>query len=443
MATYNLDIGTIERPTAEPKKFEVPSHQWIDLTDMSGKFGATVLTESKNGSDKPTDNTLRLTLLLTPGVAGGYADQATRDIGHHEFKYGFAGHADGWRDAQTDWQGQRLSAPIFAFATSRHAGALGRTFSLLTVSNPRIRVLAVKKAELSDEVIVRLVELDGKPQSDVKLSFAGPIANAREVNGQEQPVGAATVTDGSLVTSFGGYQPRTFALRLAPSATTVAAVKSAPVGLTYTVATASNAGDRATLGFDGKGDALPSEMLPSQIDFNGVQFKLAAARSGVSNAITANGQTVALPSGSYNRVYVLAASAHGDQKAVFQAGANKTELNIQDWGGFIGQWDNRQWSGPDPAKGKYGEMTGLTPGFIKRADLAWYSDHYHDAAGKNVAYAYSYLFGYRMDLAPGAKTLKLPVNDNIRILAISVAEENPEAKPAHPLYDVLPKGSSR
>ena len=27
MATYNWDIGTIERPTAQPKKFEVPSHQ--------------------------------------------------------------------------------------------------------------------------------------------------------------------------------------------------------------------------------------------------------------------------------------------------------------------------------------------------------------------------------------------------------------------------------
>ena len=38
MATYNWDIGTIERPTAQPKKFEVPSHQWIDLTDMSGRI---------------------------------------------------------------------------------------------------------------------------------------------------------------------------------------------------------------------------------------------------------------------------------------------------------------------------------------------------------------------------------------------------------------------
>src|SRR5208283_3015817 len=71
MATYNWDIGTIERPTAEPKKFEVPSHQWVDLTDATGSFGATILTDCKNGSDKPRDNVIRLTLLRTPGVRGG------------------------------------------------------------------------------------------------------------------------------------------------------------------------------------------------------------------------------------------------------------------------------------------------------------------------------------------------------------------------------------
>ena len=59
---------------------------------------------------------------------------------------------------------------------------------------------------------------------------------------------------------------------------------------------------------------------------------------------------------------------------------------------------------PIRAHGKYGEMTGLTPGFIKRANLAWYASHHHDAAGKNVDYAYSYLFGYVIDLPPGAKT---------------------------------------
>ena len=443
MATYNWDIGTIDRPTAQPKKFEVPSHQWIDVTDMSGKYGATILTDSKNGSDKPTDNTVRLTLIRTPGVAGGYADQATQDIGHHEFVYGLAGHTADWRTSQTDWQAQRLNAPLFAFETSKHDGALGRTFSLVKVNNPRIRILAVKKAELSDEVIVRLVELDGKPQSDVKVSFAAPIASAREVNGQEQPVGSATVSDGALVTSFGGYQPRTFALHLTAPSARAAQVTSTSVTLAYTLATASNDGDRSMGGFDGKGDALPAEMLPSQIQFNGVRFQLAPAKTGALNAVVAKGQTINLPSGRYNRVYLLAASANGDQKATFEAGDKKTELNIQDWGGFIGQWDNRQWSSADSAHGKYGEMIGLMPGFIKRANLAWYASHHRDAAGKNVDYAYSYLFGYVIDLPPAAKTIRLPSNENIRILAISLADENPEVKPARPLYDVLPSEASR
>jgi alpha-mannosidase len=438
MATYNWDIGTIERPTAQPKKFEVPSHQWIDLTDMSGKYGATVLTDSKNGSDKPKDNTLRLTLLRTPGVTGGYPDQATQDIGHHEFVYGLAGHSADWRTSQTDWQAQRLNAPLFAFETSKHEGALGRVFSLLKVSNPRIRVLAVKKAELSDEVIVRLVELDGKPQSDVKVSFAAPITSAREVNGQEQPIGSATIAEGALVTSFGGYQPRTFALRLAAPTTSVAGVQSTPVSLPYNLATASNDGDRSTVGFDGRGNTLPAEMLPSQIQFNDVRFQLASAKSGAPNAVAAKGQTINLPVGRYNRVYVLAASANGDQKAVFEVGGKEAELNIQDWGGFIGQWDDRKWSSADTVHDHYGEMVGLKPGFIKRADLAWYCSHHHDAAGKNVDYAYSYLFGYAIDLPPGAKTIQLPNNESIRVLAISVADENPEVKPARPLYDVLP-----
>ncbi len=454
VATYNWDIGTIERPTAEPKKFEVPSHQWIDLTDISGEFGATVLTDCKNGSDKPNDHTIRLTLVRTPGTAGGYHDQGTQDLGHHEFVYGIAGHAGSWRDGQTDWQGQRLNAPLIAFETSKHAGALGQEFSLLKVSNPRIRVLTLKKAEQSEEIIVRMVELDGKPQENVRVSFASPVVAAREVNGQEQPTGPATVSDGAVVTSFSAYQPRTFAVKLAATTGKASSVHSAPVKLRYDLATASNDGTKSSQGFDGKGNALPAEMLPSQIQFDGVEFQLAPAKTGVPNALGAKGQTIELPPGSYNRLYLLAASIDGDQKAVFEAGRKRLELNIQDWSGFIGQWDDRQWTAKDtmiPASGgrpartvhdDYAEMTGIRPGYIKRADLAWFCSHHHNPAGDNVAYSYSYLFGYAVALEPGGKSIKLPDNPKIRILAMTVAEENPSIKPAQPLYDVLPPAAA-
>jgi alpha-mannosidase len=436
-ATYNWDIGTIERTTANPKKFEVPSHQWIDLTDMNGEFGATVLTDCKNGSDKPNDHTIRLTLIRTPGTRGGYADQGTQDIGHHEFVYGIAGHAAGWREAQTDWQAQRLNDPLIAFTVTKHAGDLGREFSLLKVSNPRIRVLAAKKAEQSDETVVRLVELDGKPQPDVRVTFATPITAAREVNGQEQAAGVATLDNGALVTSFSAYQPRTFAVRFSAPRAKVPAAHSQPVTLRYNLATASNDGTHSVGGFDSKGNALPAEMLPSQITFNDVQFQLAAAKTDTPNALTAKGQTIELPAGNYNRVYLIAASSGGDQKAIFAVGDKKIDLNIQDWGGFIGQWDDRRWSSVDAANDNYGKMTGLAPGYIKRADLAWYCSHHHNAAGQNVTYSYSYLFAYPIDLPVGVHAITLPNNSKIKIIAMSVAEENPDVKSAQPLYDVL------
>jgi alpha-mannosidase len=438
VATYNWDIGTIERPTAEPKKFEVPSHQWIDLTDISGEFGATILTDCKNGSDKPNDHTIRLTLIRTPGTRGGYTDQGTQDIGHHEFVYGITGHAGDWRQSQTYWQAQRLNQPLIGFETTKHSGELGREFSLLKVSNSRVRVLALKKAERSDEIIVRLVELDGRPHHDVRVSFNVPIVAAREVNGQEQPLGAVTVNGGALVTSFSAYQPRTFAVKIADPQTKVARVHSAAVRLRYDLATATNDGTKSPGGFDGKGNALPAEMLPAQIAFNGVQFQLAPSSTGALNAVAAKGQTIDLPEGHYNRVYFVAASAEGDRKATFKAGTVAAELDVEEWGGFIGQWDDRQWSSKDTSHDDYGQMTGIKPGYIKRADLAWYCSHHHNAAGENVPYRYSYLFAYPIGIPAGAKTITLPDSNHIRILAVSVADENPEVHPVQPLYDVLP-----
>ena len=43
------------------------------------------------------------------------------------------------------------------------------------------------------------------------------------------------------------------------------------------------------------------------------------------------------------RVYLLAAAANGDQKASFRVGSQTADLTIQEWTGFIGQWDDRIW----------------------------------------------------------------------------------------------------
>ncbi|MDT7605024.1 MAG: alpha-mannosidase, partial [Acidobacteriota bacterium] len=457
-ATYNWDIGTVERGNDDERKFEVPSHQWFDLTDRSGAYGVTVLSDCKNASDKPDDNTLRLTLLYTPGLGEGngraYSDQTTQDWGHHEFTYGLASHAGDWRAGQTDWQAQRLNQPLIAFESPKHAGALGKNFSLLNVSNSRVRVLALKRAEESEEVIVRLVELDGKPARNVHVSFVAPVVAAREVNGQEQPVGKADVSKGELVTSFSPYQPRTFALKLAAPRMKLAQTQSRAVALSYDQSVASTGGTKSSSSFDAAGRSLPAEMLPGEISYGGVRFSLAPAGDGRPDALVPRGQTIQLPSGKFTRLYVLAASAEGDERATFRVGDEPVELVIQNWGGFIGQWDDRTWNrkqepipvrpgaptplpGTPPRTRTVLEFTGLTPGFIKRAPVAWFASHRHTADGNKEPYSYSYLFAYAIDLPANARTLTLPDNDHVRILAITVSNEGAQLRPAQPLYDTL------
>jgi alpha-mannosidase len=460
MATYNWDIGTIQRPTENERQFEVASHQWIDLTDQSNGFGATVLTDCKNASDKPNDNTLRLTLIRTPGTRGGYTDQGTQDIGHHDINFGIAGHEGDWRQGQSDWQAHRLNDPLVAFASTKHGGSLGKEFSLAKINNNRVRMLALKKAEQSDEIVVRVVELDGKPATNVHIHFAAPLSAAREINGQEQALGSATIQGGDLVTSLGAYQPRSFAIKLGVAPKKIAPPQFAEVKLPYDASVASVDGRPASGCFDcnfdrpnssPQGKALPAEMLPEKIDYAGIAFALAPAGGPKPNAVTADGQSINLPAGNFNRLYLLAAAANSDQDTTFKIGNKNVPLRMEEWTGFVGQWDDRIWKSAEeklpPRPGtqdatrvrvnEYAEMMGLRPGFIKRADMGWFASHRHDSAAANEAYHYSYLFVYPIDVPAGAKTLTLPRNANIRILAATVASESSQTWPAQPLYDTL------
>ena len=120
---------------------------------------------------------------------------------------------------------------------------------------------------------------------------------------------------------------------------------------------------------------------------------------------------------------------------------------MQDWGGYVGQWDNRTWklheeqvaarAGGPPRRRTVMDYAGLVPGFVKRAPVAWFSSHRHTASGANDVYSYSYLYAQELAVPAGARTLILPQDDEIRVLAITVADDADPVRPAQPLYDTL------
>ena len=441
-ATYDLQVGAIERGNNDPKKYEVPQQMWLDLTRPDKSFGVAVLNDSKFGSDKPDDDTVRLTLLYTPGVRGGYGDQATQDFGRHTIRYALAPHAGDWRTGDVPWLAKRFNRPLLAFVAPAHTGRLGRSFSLLSTSSKQVEIIAVKKAEDSDEIVIRLRELEGKAATGVQVKMASAITAAREVNGQEGPVGRATVRNGALVADVPAYGLRAFAVRLAPAPARVATPQTQTVPLAFDTDAVTQSDNLAGGSFDSAGRTYPGEALPPSLMTGAIPFTLGSSATGAKNALTARGQTVALPAGTA-RVYLLAASSDGDVSAPFTLGDKTVTATIQDWGGYVGQWDNRLWLGnvPELTYDWNNPWGGLTPGYIKRGEVAWFSSHRHHPQTGNEFYQYSYLYKVGLDVPRGASAITLPNDPRIKIFALTVAKgDAATASPllaATPLYDTL------
>jgi alpha-mannosidase len=427
MATYNLGLGTIERSTNNEKKYEVPSREWFDLTDKSGSFGITVLEDSKFGSDKPDDKTLRLTLLYTPKT-NYYHDQATQDWGSHEVTYGLYSHKGDWTTGKSEWQGRCINQPLRPFLVTNHQGTLGKIFSLLQVNTGQVDVRAIKKAETGDLYVIRLQELFGKDAQGVQITFPAKIKSAFEIDGQERKIGETSLKNGVLETNMTKFEIKSFAVQLESPVDKLKEVNSVPVAILYDQNVVN--ADKYKRGgkFDKEGTSIPAEMFPDKILADGVNFTLGSKADGANNVMSCKGQEILLPkTGHYNRLYILAAATH-DTTAVFKAGESKQTLRVQSYTGKIGQFDKRSWD-------KLGRIKGLEKGYIKRDEVAWFATHVRKDT-VNIPYQYAYIYKYAMDVSPVAGTLQLPDNDAIKIFAISVADNPYDGiEPLVPLYD--------
>ncbi len=439
-ATYNWGVGTIERGNNDPAKYEVPSHEWIDLTDESGEFGVSILEDSKFGSDKLQDNELRLTLLYTPGVRGSYIDQHSQDWGKHDIRTGLYAHAGDWRESGSEWRGRRLNQPLRVFVAPKHEGALGRSMSFAAVDSPQVDIRAIKRAEERDSVIVRVQELWGRHAESVALQFpTTSIVAVREVDGQERMLSAWQPFHGEFRFDLKSYGLRAFEVRLrGPNdSSALRQASSTPLELPFNADVASTDSDPSDGAMDLMGRTYPAEMLPDQLIDRDVAFQLGAGEAGAAQAVAARGQTIDLSNVRGDRIHLLVAATE-DVTAPFRVGDEAHLLEIQNWTGFVGQWDDRVWDRTFE-KVDYktdGRVVAITPGFIKRSPIAWFATHRHDSDDGNQAYRFSYLYHVSLPRPDGADVLTLPFDERVRVFAASVSDSgSAPVTPAAPLYD--------
>jgi alpha-mannosidase len=446
--TYDLGLGSIKRGLNKKELYEVPGHQWADMASKNNDYGVAVLNDCKYGWDHPEAGVLRLTLIHTPGVFDSWdwvGDERSQDNGYHQFKFALYGHK---RELGADvpWQAARLNQPLMAFQTTAHKGTLGKKVSLLAVNTsepqadkagtmmtyPGIFVNAVKLAETGEKVVIRLKELIGKPVENARVRFAMPALSACEVNGLEDSIGSARIVAGELLVSLKPYQPKAFAVRLDKGkAVATRAPECRPLALPYDLDGISDDNNRRDGDFDGQGNALVGELIPDTLICDQIPFVFGPKASGALNVVKCNGQVLTLPDGVNDRLYLVATAVGGPGEGTFAIDGKPHHLWVQDYAEHLAQWNSRLISGK-----LLEEPEQIAPAYINRQPVAWYGTHRHNVRGENDAYKFTYLYLIRIDLPADAKSVTLPTNPRIRLLAATAANTGyDDVRAAEPLYD--------
>lgn len=205
-AVYDLGLGVSERGTNTMNQYEVPVHQWAELTNSVNDYGITVLNDSKYAMDKPTSNTLRITLQHSP--VGGYHDS----IKISTARYALYAHKGDWRQGNVVNQALCFNQPLMSFKATKHQGKSGKEISLLNINNPdNVAIMSIKKAEKNSNIIIRLRETKGEKVENISISFMNKILQAYEVNGMEDRLGEVIINgNNNLRFDLTPFQLKTF-----------------------------------------------------------------------------------------------------------------------------------------------------------------------------------------------------------------------------------------
>src|SRR5712692_8710258 len=204
-ATYEIQFGHVERSTHvntswDQARFEVCAHRWGDLGEPG--YGVALLNDCKYGYDIQ-GSVMRLSLLRAPTHPDPGADR-----GKHRFTYALMPHPGDFRDAGVIAAAEDLNNPL---RVVRGGISTGQRRSLIEVDKPQVMVEAMKRAEDSDAVIVRLYEAwGGRCRARVRTSL--PASHAFLCDLLERNRDEIEVRDGQLEVDLGPFKILTLKL---------------------------------------------------------------------------------------------------------------------------------------------------------------------------------------------------------------------------------------
>ena len=209
-ATYEIQFGNVERPTHlntswDVAAFEVCAQKWVDLSE--GDQGVALINECKYGHDI-RGNVMRLSLLRSPK-----APDPLCDMGRHRFAYSLVPHFGPYNYAGIVQAGYAFNAPLRSVLLEPGKGENGALPALVACEDRNIVIESVKKAEDSNDIIVRLYECHNS-RGKAELSSARTPVSAFLCDLEENEIMELDIQDGIVCFEFKPFEIITIKLKL-------------------------------------------------------------------------------------------------------------------------------------------------------------------------------------------------------------------------------------
>jgi alpha-mannosidase len=167
-----------------------------------------LINDGKYGYDVH-GNVMRLSLLRSPK-----APDPLCDMGVHRFSYVLMPHFMPYNYANVVQAAYAVNAPVRVARLEPQAGEMGALPALVACEDRNIVIETVKKAEDSDDLIVRLYECHNS-RGRAELSCARPIRSASLCDLEERELADLDVQDGLVAFDYRPFEIVTLKLRTA------------------------------------------------------------------------------------------------------------------------------------------------------------------------------------------------------------------------------------
>jgi len=427
-AKYDSGVGYTERENNNEKLYEVPAQKWSDITDTSGEFGVSILTDCKHGWDKPDNNTLRLTCIHSPlGAFTKETRQDLQDLGRNCFSFGIYGHK-GDIENGTNKESMNFARKLITCEVkkSESKGEFSQLASLLKITHDNIVIRAVKMSEDDENaLIVRLNNATAIEQKNAALSVYREFEKVDEVNTSEEFIRNHAEVNGKVIrVTLKPFETITLKIKFAKSEECENNNTYSPMRLNYNVKAFTNYDNMKHIILQGGGYSLPIDLIDRNIKVNGIEFYIPHGnrknKKPKYDAVACRGQSINLD-GKYNQIYILAgAVSEEDIVGTFKIDRKDYNINFKSMTAPYSKWD------------MYG--LGQTAHTDDETAFGYEFTHLHHPEGNLVKKARMYLYSLNVK---NKKRLRFPNNNKLVIFAMTSAEKEEFTNLADNVIDIV------